>query len=173
MVLAASGVQVLRPESLPLVEQLRNYRAATNVVMAEGSALHALQLVGRIDADVAVLERRPGTRLAQANVAPRVRSLTYDEVSTKLVHGILPTGRPALPKGLSVADPERLIEAFDRRGVDLRPAWNDGDWVEGCNALVEHFDGRMEILNWPQEIAARDGQSDPRVHNEQTELEAA
>ncbi len=51
--------------------------------------------------------------------------------------------------------------------------WNDGDWVEGCNALVEHFDGRMEILNWPQEIAARDGQSDPRAHNEQTELEAA
>ena len=35
--------------------------------------------------------------------------------------------------------------------------WNDGDWVEGCNALVEHFDGRMEILNWPEEVAARDG----------------
>lgn len=51
--------------------------------------------------------------------------------------------------------------------------WNDGDWVEGCNALVEHFDGRMEILNWPQEIAARDGHSHPRVHSEQTELEAA
>lgn len=34
--------------------------------------------------------------------------------------------------------------------------WNDGDWVEGCNALVEHFDGRMEILHWPDEIARRD-----------------
>ncbi|HTM95976.1 MAG TPA: UDP-2,3-diacylglucosamine diphosphatase [Croceibacterium sp.] len=33
--------------------------------------------------------------------------------------------------------------------------WNDGDWVEGCNALVEHFDGRMEILHWPQEMAMR------------------
>ncbi|MFU7527135.1 UDP-2,3-diacylglucosamine diphosphatase [Qipengyuania sp. ASV99] len=33
--------------------------------------------------------------------------------------------------------------------------WNDGDWVEGCNALVEHHDGRMEILNWADEIAAR------------------
>ena len=33
--------------------------------------------------------------------------------------------------------------------------WNDGDWVEGCNALVEHFDGRMEILHWPEEIAKR------------------
>ena len=34
--------------------------------------------------------------------------------------------------------------------------YNDGDWVEGCTALVEHFDGRMEILHWTDEIAARD-----------------
>ena len=33
--------------------------------------------------------------------------------------------------------------------------WNDGDWVEGCNALVEHADGRMEILHWPEEVAGR------------------
>ena len=33
--------------------------------------------------------------------------------------------------------------------------WNDGDWVEGCNALVEHADGRMEILNWAEEVERR------------------
>jgi len=27
---------------------------------------------------------------------------------------------------------------------------NDGDWVESCTALVEHFDGRLEILNWAE-----------------------
>ena len=27
---------------------------------------------------------------------------------------------------------------------------NDGDWVESCTALVEHRDGRMEILNWAE-----------------------
>ena len=26
--------------------------------------------------------------------------------------------------------------------------YNDGDWVESCTALVEHADGRMEILDW-------------------------
>jgi UDP-2,3-diacylglucosamine pyrophosphatase LpxH len=26
--------------------------------------------------------------------------------------------------------------------------YNDGDWVESCTALVEHFDGRMEIIDW-------------------------
>ncbi|MFO1090989.1 MAG: UDP-2,3-diacylglucosamine diphosphatase [Hyphomicrobiales bacterium] len=25
---------------------------------------------------------------------------------------------------------------------------NDGDWVESCTALVEHLDGRFEILEW-------------------------
>lgn len=25
---------------------------------------------------------------------------------------------------------------------------NDGDWVESCSALVEHFDGRFEIVYW-------------------------
>jgi UDP-2,3-diacylglucosamine pyrophosphatase LpxH len=27
---------------------------------------------------------------------------------------------------------------------------NDGDWVESCTALVEHFDGRLEILDWAE-----------------------
>jgi UDP-2,3-diacylglucosamine pyrophosphatase LpxH len=28
---------------------------------------------------------------------------------------------------------------------------NDGDWVESCSALVEHADGRLEILDWIRE----------------------
>ncbi|MXO60535.1 UDP-2,3-diacylglucosamine diphosphatase [Altererythrobacter salegens] len=45
------------------------------------------------------------------------------------------------------------IREFD--GVEY---YNDGDWVEGCTALVEHFDGRMEILHWPEEIARREAE---------------
>jgi hypothetical protein len=25
---------------------------------------------------------------------------------------------------------------------------NDGDWVESCTALVEHDDGRLELIDW-------------------------
>jgi len=28
---------------------------------------------------------------------------------------------------------------------------NDGDWVESCSALVEHYDGRLEIIHWTVE----------------------
>ncbi len=50
------------------------------------------------------------------------------------------------------------IKEFE--GVDY---YNDGDWVEGCTALVEHFDGRMEILHWPEEMAHRDAEMRRRV----------
>lgn len=33
--------------------------------------------------------------------------------------------------------------------------YNDGDWVESCTALVEHPDGRMEIIDWAEEHRRR------------------
>ncbi|WP_298092841.1 UDP-2,3-diacylglucosamine diphosphatase [uncultured Sphingomonas sp.] len=39
--------------------------------------------------------------------------------------------------------------------------YNDGDWVEGCTALVEHHDGRMELLHWGEEIARRVAPPEP------------
>ncbi|HKK31415.1 MAG TPA: UDP-2,3-diacylglucosamine diphosphatase [Alphaproteobacteria bacterium] len=32
---------------------------------------------------------------------------------------------------------------------------NDGDWVESCTALVEHHDGRLELLRWMAPLADR------------------
>ncbi|MEM8725038.1 MAG: UDP-2,3-diacylglucosamine diphosphatase [Pseudomonadota bacterium] len=52
------------------------------------------------------------------------------------------------------------IHTAEHRMIDDIEYWNDGDWVEGCNALVEHQDGSMEILNWPDEIARRDTESE-------------
>lgn len=43
-------------------------------------------------------------------------------------------------------------ETRDLGGVTY---YNDGDWVESCTALVEHFDGSMEVLHWPEEMARR------------------
>ncbi|WP_374331982.1 UDP-2,3-diacylglucosamine diphosphatase [Aestuariivirga sp.] len=40
------------------------------------------------------------------------------------------------------------IHTPDDRMIDGIHYLNDGDWVESCTALVEHRDGRFEILNW-------------------------
>ena len=66
--------------------------------------------------------------------------------------GALDAGRRAADLG-HIHTAEFREFTFDGKPVEY---WNDGDWVEGCNALVEHHDGRMEILHWPDVIAARE-----------------
>jgi UDP-2,3-diacylglucosamine pyrophosphatase LpxH len=63
------------------------------------------------------------------------------------------------------------IHTAEIRDFDGVAYYNDGDWVEGCTALVEHFDGRMEILHWPEEMARREADLQRRV--EATRMPAA
>lgn len=48
------------------------------------------------------------------------------------------------------------IHHAEIRQFDEITYYNDGDWVESCTALVEHPDGRMEILYWTDIMAARE-----------------
>lgn len=40
------------------------------------------------------------------------------------------------------------IHKAEMRDIDGITYINDGDWVESCTALVEHMDGRLELLEW-------------------------
>jgi len=40
------------------------------------------------------------------------------------------------------------IHHAQMREIDGTLYLNDGDWVESCTALVEHEDGRLELLDW-------------------------
>ena len=41
--------------------------------------------------------------------------------------------------------------------------YNDGDWVESCTALVEHGNGRIEIVDWARRVAARGVAAEPEL----------
>ena len=45
---------------------------------------------------------------------------------------------------------------------------NCGDWVDSCTAIVEHQDGRMELVQWGQEegIPAAVAQEVAKVHHD-------
>jgi UDP-2,3-diacylglucosamine pyrophosphatase LpxH len=43
---------------------------------------------------------------------------------------------------------------------------NDGDWVESCTALVEHHDGRWEIVTWTKEKDDVDNDIDSSTHQQ-------
>jgi UDP-2,3-diacylglucosamine pyrophosphatase LpxH len=55
------------------------------------------------------------------------------------------------------------IHSAEVRQIGEVTYYNDGDWVESCTALVEHADGRMEIIDWAtrkrDEIAAKKAKS--------------
>jgi UDP-2,3-diacylglucosamine pyrophosphatase LpxH len=40
------------------------------------------------------------------------------------------------------------IHRAEMRDIDGVLYCNDGDWVESLTALVEHYDGRLEIVHW-------------------------
>ena len=42
------------------------------------------------------------------------------------------------------------IHKAEMRAIGSALYVNDGDWVESCTALVEHRDGRLEILRWAE-----------------------
>ena len=45
------------------------------------------------------------------------------------------------------------IHNAEMREIEGIEYYNDGDWVVGCTALVEHASGAMEVLHWADEIA--------------------
>lgn len=56
------------------------------------------------------------------------------------------------------------IHTPDDRMIDDIHYLNDGDWVESCTALVEHFDGRFEIITWDQHQPILQEQTVPHAH---------
>ena len=137
-VLAAAGVLVVHPETLPVAEQVRLYQNAGRLVFSEGSALHGLQLVGRIRAEVAVLLRRPKGRMASGVLARRAPRVNWIHAMDGHIRGTRRDGRGfEVSNGLMVLDPALLLPALSAEiGLDLSRHWREAEYREACLADV-------------------------------------
>jgi hypothetical protein len=115
--LREQGVDVLHPETLPLTAQLERYQRAHRLILAEGSALHTLQLLGVVEAELTVLNRRPGSRLAVEALQARCRAVQYLDYGDN-VHGLNRAGRPAPEKGITIPTAARLRAIFEQLRLD-------------------------------------------------------
>ena len=129
-----AGAVAFRPESAPLKAQIDRYRSAERLIFSEGSAVHTLQLVGRLDAQVIVLGRRRWRRLAAGSLRPRVRSLAYLHALRGLVYGLRASGRPQIPAALTILDEKKLLDRLGRLGVDLAAAWDQAAYLRARDA---------------------------------------
>lgn len=66
------------------------------------------------------------------------------------------------------------IHTPEMRTIDGIHYCNDGDWVESCSALVEHLDGRMELINWPNfPTAPKQIQTDENIDSDRRLVSAS
>ena len=123
--LAAEGYEVFHPQDHDLATQVARYKAARQILGAEGSALHLLGMVARADQQVGViLRRRSG---ATDNI---LRHLTaFSGRAPALIEAIrrvwMPAagGRPHV--GLGELDMPRLGAALQAGGFVEDGAWPD------------------------------------------------
>lgn len=116
--IAAHGYQVIYPEELPLLDQLELYHSASELVFQEGSALHGLQLLGRVNAKLTILVRRPGFKMLETNLQQRFKNLTYATVGERFLFGRKANGKPADANGLLLPDEEGLSRLAESLGID-------------------------------------------------------
>jgi hypothetical protein len=91
---ASLGATVFYPEEHSLTDQLNTYISYRRIIFSEGSALHGLQLLGQLEAEVTVLCRRHG-QFGSNFLRPRVRKLDYVSLIGGEVYGYTYDGSPA------------------------------------------------------------------------------
>jgi len=80
--LQEEGYIAFRPEEHPLEHQLKILKNAKKIIISEGSAIHLFDLIATTTADVAVINRRPYSKLARASLTNKVKSLNvYSDVN--------------------------------------------------------------------------------------------
>lgn len=147
-VLQDAGVRIVYPEHLPLIEQLRCYCGSEVLVMAEGSALHGLHLLGRAAVGhVRVVQRRLGTFRAWLEPALRTRTESIEFVNA--LRGVLqPVGLPGSKQGfraMGILEEDALLAAApslflnDTLTASIRRRWNSNEF----SARVE-----ADVLQW-------------------------
>ena len=60
------------------------------------------------------------------------------------------------------------IHHAEIKEIDGTVYMNSGDWVESCTALVEHHNGKWEIVNWIKEKDDVDNDIDSSTHKQPT-----
>jgi len=138
-----TGTRVIRPENMPLFEQLREYMSTECLCFSEGSAIHGLQLLGRCVGEVHILTRRPKDRgrsgFAENFIAPRAKKLLYIEAARGIIHGVTPLGQPEVWNGLSVFREDCLLNYISRLNSKISKRWKQPDYLEHRDADVRRW----------------------------------
>jgi hypothetical protein len=124
--LRGHGALVVRPEDHGLAELLPLYAAAEHVVLSEGSAMHALQFMGRQLRHVTVIGRGQSHRYGANFLTARCESLQHIEVPVRGLSGR--TDGRFRETGLALLDGPKLAQSLAARLGLGGASWNEQAW---------------------------------------------
>ena len=134
--LAQAGWIIMRPETLPVAEQVRVYARASHLVFAEGSAMHLFALVARPSQKAAVIFRRkpPKRKFGLQLRGAGVREVhEIDAVRGLFAAMAAEDGPGAVPnQAVSLLDFDAVGRALAEAGF-LRP----GEWISPDPAAID------------------------------------
>ncbi|PZO21741.1 MAG: hypothetical protein DCF25_04680 [Leptolyngbya foveolarum] len=134
-----NGIKIIRPETMPLKQQLAEYSCADRLIFSEGSAVHGLQLLGRSLGEVQIINRRPRHQLAKNALKARAKSLAYVDLVQGVLHGFTTFGTAKSWNALTVLKEEALVDYLHSLSPKLKQHWNH-------SAYIEHRD--RDVLVW-------------------------
>jgi len=154
-----AGGLVIRPEELPLERQMEIYSGARKLVFCEGSAVHGLQLLGRLPAEVIILKRRDHKFCVKA-LTPRAQALHYVEVGGELRFYF----KPGLDyeklnnrRDTKFVDSDKFLAAMNELDIPISKYWDEKEY---CRVAEEHLiketDKFVEVWSKNRSKALRD-----------------
>lgn len=131
------GARIVYPETLPLEKQLKLLQTTRHLIVAEGSALHALELLGRQpDKTVTVIARRPLWPGMERPLRSRFPQLLWID-AVQAMHW-LPPANPRV-KGVAELDWGQLTAELNAR-FGWEATANDINGLEdAANAQLAHL----------------------------------
>lgn len=144
--LVRTGFTIVYPEEIPLDQQLAAYQSSSTLIFSEGSALHGLQLLGRIDANLGIIGRRKRSAMAPTAFRRRVTRFAYIRAVHGMIYRLRPNGRADKIRAISVLDENKLLSSLSEFGVDLAKIWNSNDYATRRDADITSWTLRTSSL---------------------------
>ncbi len=124
--LKKQGYDIFHPQEHSLVEQIARYKAARQIIAADGSAVHLFAMVGRADQKLAMIQRRESG--ASAQLVQNVRAFCQNDplVINALRSEWLPVAQQRSSRlSFGELDLERIGTALAQHGfVDADTRWS-------------------------------------------------
>ncbi|MGV9194690.1 glycosyltransferase 61 family protein [Microbacterium sp. MC2] len=147
--LRAHGVTVIRPEKLPLHEQLAYYSGARHLIFSEGSAAHCRQLLGRASQRISILVRRKGSNFGEETLAPRCDSFQAVDCLLGNIYFSFDVRRdtPHTNRAFAFVNSSALVEFFAAEGIDLSDSWDETEFSDAQQTDLEQWARRICVIN--------------------------